>query len=212
MVSLSISQDNRKIHDSAAAAKGSHLQVFHSHIKNTVTRPDLARVSYRCSVLMAETHSDTAAGTPHERSPVFRTDPPPPLSLSLSVSHSPAWRARSVCQRLFTLVIQILVVCLRDIARSRSLIALYRHHPYMLTRTKQKKRKQAIENKPRKRKERSAQRREREARGKQLSPHRLDVVPRCSAPPCPEWLPAAHNNNNNNNNKNNTHTHDQWVE
>jgi hypothetical protein len=63
---------------------------------------------------MAETHSDTAAGTPHERSPVFRTDPPPlTLSLSLSVSHSPAWRARSVCQRLFTLVIQILVVCLR---------------------------------------------------------------------------------------------------
>jgi hypothetical protein len=179
MVSLSISQDNRKIHDSAAAAKGSHLQVFHSHIKNTVARPDLARVSYRCSVLMAETHSDTAAGTPHERSPVFRTDPPPPpLSLSLSVSHSPAWRARSVCQRLFTLVIQILVVCLRDIARSRSLIALYRHHPYMLTRTKQKKEK-ASNRKQTKEKERK----ERTKKGKRSEGKTTLAAPigRCAA-------------------------------
>lgn len=158
--------------------RGSHLQVFHSHIKNTVTRPDLARVSYRCSVLMAETHSDTAAGTPHERSPVFRTDPPPPPLLSLSVSHSPAWRARSVCQRLFTLVIQILVVCLRDIARSRSLIALYRHHPYMLTRTKQKKEK-ASNRKQTKEKERK----ERTKKGKRSEGKTTLAAPigRCAA-------------------------------
>jgi hypothetical protein len=81
--------------------RGSHLQVFHSHIKNTVTRPDLARVSYRCSVLMAETHSDTAAGTPHERSPVFRTDPPP-LSLSLSLCLSLTGVARA--QRMSEIV------------------------------------------------------------------------------------------------------------
>ncbi len=97
MVSLSISQDNKKNMIPLRRRRGSHLQCFHSHIENTVARPDLARVSYRCSVLMAETHSDTAAGTPHERSPVFRTDPPPPPpALSLSLTHRRGARAAYV--------------------------------------------------------------------------------------------------------------------
>jgi hypothetical protein len=50
---------------------------------------------------MAETHSDTAAGTPHERSPVFRTDPPP-LSLSLSLCLSLTGVARA--QRMSEIV------------------------------------------------------------------------------------------------------------
>ena len=98
MVSLSISQDNKKNMIPLRRRRGSHLQCFHSHIKNTVARPDLARVSYRCSVLMAETHSDTAAGTPHERSPVFRTDPPPPPALSRCLSLTGVARAQRMSE------------------------------------------------------------------------------------------------------------------